>query len=192
MKIIQVKYEGECKKCGKLLEVGEQAEYERVTGIFCVGCFPINTEEIREYRQERADRKADRYQGWAAKRKERANAQLNSHPEIRHDIAFITQPGHIPFRARMNRQDGKAFESLEVADRMETKAASLRHVQVKGDAEKKHEARREAVRAWIKPGMMVIALSSNPVEVFKVNKKTATIKGNFGTYKQDLCLISKA
>ena len=58
MRQIEVKYQGECNKCGAVLEVGTQASYEKYTGIFCVGCEPKDTEEIRAYRQAKADQKA--------------------------------------------------------------------------------------------------------------------------------------
>lgn len=115
MREITVKYSGDCRKCGATLPVGERAIYERRVGLYCVGCAPTDTEEIRAIRQEAADRKADRLEEWAEKREKKASAVLSSHSEIRHDWAFITQPGHIPFRARMIAADDRAYESLNVA-----------------------------------------------------------------------------
>ena len=68
--------------------------------------------------RERRLAKAERLRGWAETREVRAEAQLNSNPETRHDIAFITQPGHIPARARMIAADDRAFESLHKASEM--------------------------------------------------------------------------
>lgn len=76
------------------------------------------------YRTRRLAR-ADRLRGWAANREARATAQLNSQPELRHDWAFITQPGHIPARARMNAADDRAFRSLEKADAMASRADEI-------------------------------------------------------------------
>ena len=76
-------------------------------------------------RRERLENKAERLREWAAKREARATAQLNSHPEIRHDWAFVTQPGHIPFRARMNAADDRAHENLHKAGAMRGRAAGL-------------------------------------------------------------------
>lgn len=76
------------------------------------------------YRERRLAR-AERLRGWADARQERAVEQLNSFPEIRHDIAFITQPGRIPFRDRMNRADERAFRSMEKAERMTARADAI-------------------------------------------------------------------
>lgn len=183
MKEITVKYSGECKKCGETIPVGEQAIYEKRVGIFHIDCAPVDTEEIRALRQEAADRKADRFDEWAKKREEKANRQLNNYSEIRHDIAFNTQPGHIPFRARMIKADNRAFESLEVASRMRGKAKSLRHVRVAGDAEKRREQQREFVRSRIFVGQEVETIYGKGI-VEKVNKKTAKIgkTGSSGNY----------
>lgn len=180
MKQITVKYQGDCRKCGATLVVGNKAIYERRVGIFCPECEPKDSEEIRSYRQEAADHKADKYEDWAAKRREKASAQLNSYPEIRHDIAFCTQPGRIPFRDRMNKADGRAFESLQVADRMEAKAESLRHVRVKGDAEKRWQGLRDLNTNRFKVGDEVNTGIYGKGTILKINKKTAKV-GNTGT-----------
>lgn len=194
MRTITVKYQGNCGKCGAVLGVGTEASYERMTGIFCPGCEPTDPEEIRAYRQERADRKADRYEGWAKKREEKAVAQLNSNPEMRHDWAFITQPGHIPARVRMNRRDDKAHESLHVARGMRDKAQSLRKVRVAGDAEAKRQAQRDSIRSKLQVGMTVDTGIYGTGVVDKINRKTATIKntGTSRTYKTtvDLSFLS--
>jgi hypothetical protein len=76
-------------------------------------------------RRERLERKVERRQEWAEKREAKASATLNSQPELRRDWAFITQPGHIPERARMNARDDRAMESLAVAGHHREKAAGL-------------------------------------------------------------------
>jgi len=75
--------------------------------------------------RERREAKAERLRDWAAKREQAATATLNSHPEIRHDWAFITQPGHIPLRAQMNRSDDRACQSLAKAKSMESRANGI-------------------------------------------------------------------
>ena len=194
MRQITIKYQGECRKCGATLAVGATAIYERRVGIFCPECEPADTEEIRTYRREAADRKADKYEEWAGKRREKASAQLNSYPEVRHDYAFITQPGRIPFRDRMNRADGRAFESLQVAERMEAKADSLRHVRVKGDAEKRWQGLRNLNTTRFKVGDTVDTGIYGRGVILKINKKTAKIgnTGTSGTYtvNVDLAFLS--
>jgi hypothetical protein len=182
MRIIEsLKYGGECRKCGAEIAAGERAGYERRVGIFCPDCMPTDSEEIREYRLEGAERKAERLDGWAQKREERAERQLNSHPEIRRDWAFITQPGRIPLRERMNRADERACESMAKARSMRGRAASLRSsVRVKGDADAKRHALRDYVRARIKPGDDIKTAHFGRGTVLKVNRKTARI-GNCGT-----------
>jgi len=76
------------------------------------------------YRERRAAR-AERLRGWADKRTADATRTLNSQPELRHDWAFITQPSHIPERARMNRADDRAFTSLAKAESMTRRADGI-------------------------------------------------------------------
>ena len=190
MRQITVKYDGECKRCGADLETGTQAMYEKSMGCFCVGCEPTEVEEIREFRLAKAEKRAARYEGWAEKRERRANAALNSHPEIRHDWAFITQPGRIPFRDRMNKADEKAFESLKVADNMRYKAKSLRCVRVAGDAERKREAYREKIDTLISKGSMVHDACFGKGEVVGVYKKSYRIKFSSGyTFARDKSFV---
>ena len=190
MRQIALKYDGECRRCGASLEVGQAAMYEKSMGIFCPGHEPTETEDIRHFRTLKAEAKAEKYDAWAAKREQRASAQLNSYPEIRHDTAFCTQPGRIPFRERMNKADARAFESLEVANGMRSKAQSLRHVRVKGDADTARQARREAVLSWLKVGMEVDTGIYHRGIVRKINRKTAKIGncGASGTYTTNVDL----
>jgi len=76
-------------------------------------------------RRERLERKIERRREWAENRRTKANAVLASHEPFRHDIAFNTQPGHIPFRARIIAQEDRAFESLQAAAHHESKADGL-------------------------------------------------------------------
>lgn len=175
MRQITVKYDGECANCGKEVTQGEQAMYEKSMGIFCIGCEPTETEDIRSFRQVKANRKADKYEKWAAKREAKATAQLNSYPEMRHDWAFITQPGHIPARSRMIASDDRAYESLRTAKRMRDKAQGLRKVRVKGDAAAVRQAKRDAIRDKLKKGMKVDTVIYGIGTIVKVNKVTATV-----------------
>lgn len=176
MRQLTVKYDGECAKCGAGLSVGDQAMYEKSMGIFCVGCEPKDVEEIRSFRLAKNERKAERYEEWADKREVRANSQLNSMPEVRHDWAFITQPGHIPMRARMIAADDKAYESLNKASEMRGKANSLRHVQVAGDAERRRQAQREALDKVISKGSQVVDAVFGLGEVIGIYSKSYRIK----------------
>lgn len=176
MRQITTKYDGECRECGAELTKGTEVGYEKSMGIFCVPCIPTDTEDIRRHRQAKADRKADRYEEWAGKREAKA-AQLQERREYyRGDIAFWTQPGHIPERARIFKQMEKSWEHSSKAEEMRAKAASLRTVAVKGDRERAREAQREETRRWIKKGMWVRCAMYGTGRVKRINKKTATIE----------------
>lgn len=187
MRELTVKWATNCKRCGADLPVGNQAMYEKSMGLFCIGHEPKDVEEIRSFRLERAEKKAERLEEWAEKREDKAMAQLNSNPEMRHDWAFITQPGHIPERARMNRRDEKAYESLNVAEGFRNKAESLRNVRVAGDAERRREKMREALDNLIQKGSRVHDFAFGDGVVLGVYKKSYRIKfDRFGsTYARD-------
>lgn len=199
MRTITTKYAGECAECGNEIIEGAQAIYERHVGLFCSpGCVPKETEDIRAFKQAGANERADKYEEWAAKRREKA-AALVAHNEIyTKDYAFNTQPGHIPERARVIAREDQAYEHVKVAKKFEAKAKALRHVRVAGDAKRKRkeadermEPRREIVRSWIKSGMKVISLEFGHATVIKVNRKTATVE--FGAakfiHKADLAFL---
>jgi hypothetical protein len=178
MREIIVKYKGECKRCGNVLDIGQPAMYEKSMGIFCMGHEPINVEEIRSFRMAKAERKAERYEEWAEKREIKANGQLNSMPEIRHDWAFITQPGHIPLRAKMNQADNRAYESLQIAEGFKEKAENLRHVRVAGDAERNRQAKRDALDKLIAKGTKVFDAVFGEGTVLSIHKKSYRIQFN--------------
>lgn len=180
MRNITVKYAGNCRKCDALLSIGDAAIYERHIGIFCPDCAPTDSEDIRTYRQEAADHKADKYEEWAQKRTDKAMSTLNHNRTYTDDIAFNTQPGHIPLRARVIKQNDKAYENLTVAKRFEEKAESLRHVRVKGDAEKRWQRLRDLNTTRFKVGDIVETGIYGRGTILKINKKTAKI-GNTGT-----------
>ena len=77
-------------------------------------------------RRERLERKAERRREWAEKRDAKADGLRDQTPDsLRHDWAFVTQPGHIPERARMNRRDERANEHGQVAEHHRQKADGL-------------------------------------------------------------------
>jgi hypothetical protein len=190
MRALINKYSGECRKCGKTLEVGSNVVYEKHVGIFCPPCAPTDAEEIRAYRQAAADKRADKYEEWAGKREAKAEALYKPTERYNGDTAFWTQPGRIIARERVFSAREKSFEETKTAERFRSKADSLRHVVVKGDAAKADEARRVIVRGWIKPGMMVDTCHCGILKVLKVNKKTATIEGRHGNFTHDLMYLN--
>ncbi len=170
------KYQGECQKCRAILEVGSTVMYEKSMGVFCLGCEPKGVEEIRHYRTLKAEAKAERYEEWADKREQKATADLNSFPTMRHDWAFITQPGHIPARARMIKADDRALESLGIAKGMRNKAENIRNIRVAGDAARRDQAKREANDLLIHKGSRVFDVVFGTGEVVGVFSKSYRIK----------------
>src|SRR5687767_1114256 len=83
-------------------------------------------------RRERLERKLEKRQEWAEGRQAKADAGFRVGDEHRDasgrmDWALVTQPGHIPERARIIRAHDKACEHLQVARHHESKAAGLAH-----------------------------------------------------------------
>jgi hypothetical protein len=76
-------------------------------------------------RRERLERKAERLHGWAEKRETAAAAVFKAGEPFRGDTAFNTQPGHIPFRARLIAREDRAYESHKKAQGMESRAAGI-------------------------------------------------------------------
>ena len=186
MRTIIVKYAGECRGCGTAIPVGAAAIHERRVGIFCPPCAPADPEAVRAIRQEAADRRAERYEGWAAGRRQKAGALEARNAPYRGDIAFATQPGHIPERARVIARTDKALEHSQKADEFADRARRLRRgVRVAGDAEKRRQAVRDRIRALLKVGMRVDTGIYGQGVVERINRKTATVgkTGTSGTYR---------
>jgi len=76
-------------------------------------------------RRERLERKAERRREWADGRRSKGNALLARGDKYRGDVAFNTQPGHIPERARIIAATDRGFENLKVADYHDGKADGL-------------------------------------------------------------------
>lgn len=75
--------------------------------------------------RERAIARLEMRREWAAGRRDKAEACFAVGAPYRGDIAFNTQPGHIPERARVIRATDRGVEHLNMADRHESKAAGI-------------------------------------------------------------------
>lgn len=75
--------------------------------------------------RERREARAERLRGWAEKRETRAAAVFEANRPYTEDWAFITQPGHIPARARIIAQEDRALDSLRKAGSMTSRAAGI-------------------------------------------------------------------
>lgn len=77
--------------------------------------------------RERKENRAARLREYADKRNNSAQLTLTAihNNPVTHDWAFITQPGYIPERARINRAQDRAFESMSKASSMESRADGI-------------------------------------------------------------------
>lgn len=78
-------------------------------------------------RRERLERKLEKRLDWAEGRDKKAAEAYAYGDKYRGDIAFNTQPGHIPERARVIRKTEKAFEHATMAAHHRGAAAGIEH-----------------------------------------------------------------
>ncbi len=75
--------------------------------------------------RERREARAERLQERAGTREERAAAVFKAGEPFTSDYAFNTQPGHIPFRAKLIAREDRAHESLAEATGMRSRADGI-------------------------------------------------------------------
>ena len=75
--------------------------------------------------RERREARAQRLRDWAAKREEAAAAVFKAGEPFTSDHAFNTQPGHIPFRAKLIAREDRAHESVRKAGSMRSRADGI-------------------------------------------------------------------
>ena len=75
--------------------------------------------------RERAEVRLERRRDWAAGRRDKAAACFKVGEPYRGDIAFCTQPGHIPERERVNRAEERGFGHMQMAEHHTAKAAGI-------------------------------------------------------------------
>lgn len=124
-----------------------------------------------------ADR-AERRAAWADAAEAKAAALEANHCT---DWAFISQPGHLPARARQIAQKERAMELRARAAAHREKAANLNALasRQKGDAESQRQTVRDAMDA-VKAGDTVLTTLYGPRQVVRVNKKTFSVRDSFG------------
>jgi len=143
----------------------------------------MNIEEQRKIKKEKAERKAKRIETRAKRLLKEAQRIEESWPkDVIHDIAFITQPGHIPMRARIIRQQEKVFALREEAKKLFEKAENIRIYgsRVKGDAERAREEKREKLDREVQVGSRVFCPLYGWGEVLKIFKKSYRVKFDRG------------
>lgn len=85
------------------------------------------TDDERPNYRARRQARAERLRGWAGKREDKAQATLDAGAPYREDHAFNTQPGHIPERARVIAREDRAYESMDKAASMRSRADGIEH-----------------------------------------------------------------
>jgi hypothetical protein len=75
--------------------------------------------------RDRREARAERLRGWAATREGRAEAVFKAGEPFTSDYAFNTQPGHIPFRAKLIAREDRAHQSLRKAASMRSRADGI-------------------------------------------------------------------
>lgn len=175
---------GACQKCGH----PTGADWKTL----CISCWRSRTpEEVRAQRQEKLDRKINRLRQSADRLENVGDSKTSAFRELSKDIAWVTQPNINSSRGRafknsrikvLNRYDAgmrlynEADEKRQKADWLENTGAV-----VKGDAERRRQAEREAQDKIIKVGTRITTfLNQSAGTVVKVNKKTYTIKFDQG------------
>jgi len=189
MREIILRYGGRCARCGAELEAGQPAKYEKSQGIFCLGCEPKTVDEIRQFRTVRAEARADRLTARADRLDTEAERRAAPLEAMRGDIAFFTQPGRIPFRERIFKSFDKAGELAKEARELRERADGVLKYRtcVAGDAERRRQAKREALDAILGKGARVHDAVFGSGEIVSVHKKSYRIKfdRSGSTYARD-------
>jgi len=144
-----------------------------------MGIESVNVEELRRIKIDKAERKARRVETRARRLLKEAQRIEDSWPkDIIHDIAFNTQPGHIPLRARIIRQQDKVLKLREEAKRLLEKAENIRiwGSRVRGDAEREREEKREKLDKEVQVGSRIFCPLYGWGEILKIFKKSYRVK----------------
>jgi len=161
---------------------------------------PMTIDELRAYRQAKADRKADRLLKQAESRDKEADILDRQVQPYVSDWSFVTQPitqnsggrAFSRFRDKISNKIDKKYNLLNEADDLRERADRLRNsVSVKGDAERRRQAQREVNDSVIKIGSKVFDYSFGNGEVVKVNKISYSVKFDRldVVIKQDKCRV---
>lgn len=145
-----------------------------------------NTEDIRAMRQARATSRAQRLRAIASGWDKKADQERAKHENFTSDYSFITQPllvGHHSYhrmkklRDRIGKQMDREMEYSIKAKSYRDRADRLEnHVVVKGDAERRRQAKREQLDSLVTIGTRVFDAIFGEAEVVRINKKSYTLK----------------
>lgn len=126
--------------------------------------------------------RAEKRGAWADAAEAKGSALTANHST---DWAFVSQPGHMPARARQIAQSDRAMRLQAKAAEHREKAAQLARMAAtnKGDAERARQERRDA--AGFQVGDRAVSIFFGPCEVVGVNTKTVRIRHANGETTQD-------
>lgn len=183
MRKLEVRYEGQCARCGNALHVGDAAMYEKTTGIFCVGCEPVEVEDIRHFRTMKAEKRAGRLEAKAERLERLADQKQAEFNHYRQDHAWMTQPGHIPGREKVLKRYEKGFELRAEAEDARSRAEGVMtyKTRVKGDAARADAATRAARDTVLTVGSRVFDHCFGQGTITRVFAKSYRVKWDRGT-----------
>jgi hypothetical protein len=118
--------------------------------------------------------KSERRAAWAQAAETKAAAIFSAQPN--RDWAFMSQPGHIPARARDIAQTDRAVALLAKAAEHSAKAEQLARMAstTKGDAERARQIVRDG--KTFEAGQAVVSVHYGAATVLKVNAKSVRIR----------------
>ena len=165
---------------------------------------PLTPDELRAYRQDRQDRRADRLRDRAALADARAAKASNKISKGEREFWGLMEPvkvGHHSER-RHRKLLNRAWDSFmeagkeaHYADQLRRRADWLQPARVAGDAARARQEANDAARDQFAIGDTVKDIILGLGVVFRVNAKTLTIRFNSGgTYTReprDISLIEK-
>lgn len=162
---------------------------------------PLTVEEIRAIKQERLNRKINRWK-YSVQIREKKIDNLHAAIEPYNDYAFWTEPikiGHHSERRHRNLRDrltNKMRQAADTAGEIDQLQSKIEHWErngavVKGDAERKRQAVREKLDAMIQKGSIVSDPCFGKGVVVGVFKKSYRIKFDRGfTYARDKSFVT--
>ena len=142
-----------------------------------------STEEIRQDRQEKLNKKIARLRSKADRLDKAGTDKKAGLDAFRGDIAFFTQPASPS--SSFGKQRSKLYNRYDNGIRLQIEADEIREkadwiekrgVAVKGDAERERQVKREQLDKLISVGSKVYDFAFREGEVIRVNKKTYTIR----------------
>ena len=165
---------------------------------------PLSSDDLRDYRQARKDRYADRLRDQAAaadRRAEKASGRITRGEREFLALAEPIKVGHHSERRHRNllERNRRALEAefteRKKADQLRAKADYMQPAAVKGDARRRRDKENEAARQVLEVGDTVNDIIMGVGQIVKANEKTFRVKyergPTYNTVPRDLTLVAK-